>query len=286
MAACKSGMTKTEMRRCEELLARHAGGERADALKELHSLVEAVSSPIDKAGLLYHEVLWLLELGDVPGARTRFEEMKNNLVAGGIGGLPPDSGRSDLCASLGFMALFAEASILIAEGDKTKALLVLEDLVLRYKKQLSLRKFSMVRGEILTRFGMLLADENRWLDAGPFLEQAAPPKSWQPVHSYYLGQFYYTTRDYKKAGKKLKDSFNDSMPQQWRCLAHFMRGVCEYHLDDLEGAKREFEQSAQCADADYIRKYNIWGWLETICRALGMNAEAEKYHARAIQTVN
>jgi hypothetical protein len=32
--------------------------------------------------------------------------------------------------------------------------------------------------------------------------------------------------------------------------------------------------------------FNIWGWLEVVCRALGMNTEAEKYHARAIQTVN
>jgi hypothetical protein len=65
-----------------------------------------------------------------------------------------------------------------------------------------------------------------------------------------------------------------------------MRGVCEYHLDDLEAAKQEFEQSAQNADSGYIRQYNIWGWLEATCRALGMNTEAEKYHAKAIQTVN
>jgi tetratricopeptide (TPR) repeat protein len=286
MATSKSTMTKTEVRRCEELLARHAAGEHADALKGLHALVEAVSGPLDKAGLLYHEVLWLLERGDVPGARSRLEEMKNKLVAGSIGSLPPDNGRSDLNASLGFMALFAEASVLIAEGDSTKALLVLQDLVLRYKKQLSLKKFSEIRGEILTRFGMLLGNDNRWLEAGPLLEQASPPKSLQPVLSYYLGQYYHTIRDYKKAAEKLKDSFTDSMPPNWRCRAHFMRGVCEYHLDDLESSKREFELSAQSADADYIRKYNIWGWLETICRALGMNTEAEKYHARAIQTVN
>jgi hypothetical protein len=76
------------------------------------------------------------------------------------------------------------------------------------------------------------------------------------------------------------------MPPNWRSRDHFIRGVCEYQLDDLEASKREFELSAQSAEADYIRKYNIWGWLEAICRALGMNTEAEKYHARAIQTVN
>jgi tetratricopeptide (TPR) repeat protein len=286
MATSKSTMTKTEVRRCEELLARHAAGERTGVIEELHNLVEAVSGPIDKAGLLYHEVTWLLELGDVPSARTRFEEMKNNLFESGIGKLPPDNGRSDLDASLGLMALFAEGSVLIAEGDKTEALLVLQNLVSRYKRQLSLKKFSQIRGEILTCFGMLLADENRWLEAGPLLEQASPPRSLQPVLSYHLGQYYYTIRDYKKAAKELKDSFTDSMPQNWRCRAHFIRGVCEYHLDHFETAKREFEQSAQSADADYIRKYNIWGWLEVVCRALGTNTEAEKYHARAIQTVN
>jgi tetratricopeptide (TPR) repeat protein len=202
MATSKSTMTKAEVRRCEELLARHAAGECADALKGLHTLVEAVSGPLDKAGLLYHEVLWLLELGDVPAARSRFEEMKNKLGAGGIGSLPPDNGRFDLNASLGFMALFAEASVLIAEGDSTKALLVLQDLVSRYRKQLSLKKFGEIRGEILTRFGMLLGNDNRWPEAGPLLEQASPPQSLQPVLSYYLGQYYYTICDYKKAAKK------------------------------------------------------------------------------------
>jgi tetratricopeptide (TPR) repeat protein len=106
------------------------------------------------------------------------------------------------------------------------------------------------------------------------------------VLSNYLGQYYFTVRDYKKAARTLKDSFNDSMPTEWRCGAHFMRGVCEYRLDDLEASKRDFEQCAQSADADYVRKYNIWGWLEVVCRALGMNTEAENYHARAIQIVN
>jgi hypothetical protein len=199
MARCKSAMTKAEARRFEELLARDSAGERVDALKELRDLVEAVRSPIDKAGLLYHEVLWLLELGDVLGARTRFVEMKENLVAGGIADLPPDNGRADLNASLGFMVLFAEASLLIAEGDQTKALALFQDLTLRYKKQLSLKKFSELRGEILTRFGMLLGNSNHWIEAGPLLEQAAPTKSLQPVLSYYLGQYYYTIRDYRKA---------------------------------------------------------------------------------------
>lgn len=116
MTRRKSTMTKTEVRRFEELLAQNSAGEGTDTLKELHSLVEAVSGPIDKAGLLYHEVLGLLDLGDVSGARVRFVDMKKNLVAGGIVDLPPDNGRLDLNASLGFMMLFAEASLLVAEG--------------------------------------------------------------------------------------------------------------------------------------------------------------------------
>jgi hypothetical protein len=76
MTRRKSTMTKTEVRRFEELLAQNSAGEGADTLKELHSLAEALSSPIDKAGILYHEVMWLLDLGDVSGARVRFGDMK------------------------------------------------------------------------------------------------------------------------------------------------------------------------------------------------------------------
>ena len=52
--------------------------------------------------------------------------------------------------------------------------------------------------------------------------------------------------------------------------------LVEYHLSDMRAAKREFELSVKTADPAYLGE-DIWGWLETTSRALGLQAEAENY---------
>ncbi|HWO37143.1 MAG TPA: hypothetical protein VNO32_50850, partial [Candidatus Acidoferrum sp.] len=125
--------------------------------------------------------------------------------------------------------------------------------------------------------GTLLANADRWLEAGEFLERAIPPKNLRPLLRYNLGQYYCTIRDYKRAAKNLKQSIRPDMPPQWRCRAHYMLGLAEYRLSHVKEAKKHFELSVQTADSDYIRRYNIWGSLEDVSRALGLNAEADRY---------
>ena len=51
-----------------------------------------------------------------------------------------------------------------------------------------------------------------------------------------------------------------------------MLGLAEYHLAHLKEAKRNFELCVQKADTEYIRKFNISGWLEKTSRDLGLVA--------------
>ena len=56
-----------------------------------------------------------------------------------------------------------------------------------------------------------------------------------------------------------------------------MLGLAEYHLAHVKEAERNFESCVQIAHTEYIRKNNIWGWLEKTSRDLGQIAEAERH---------
>jgi tetratricopeptide (TPR) repeat protein len=223
-------------------------------------------------------------MGSISDARTTFNEMQTQLSC--IDGLdsrafvatpPQDTAQDDLPAGLAVTLHFAEAKLLIKEGNENQALVILEDLMSRYPRQLSLPEFRELGGEADLYRGMLLANADRWLEAGEFLKQARPPKAYRAVWSYYLGQYYYTVRDYERAAKMLKVSMTANMPPQWQSRAHHMLGLAEYHLSHIEEAKKHFELSVRIADAEYIRRNNIWGWLEKTSLALGQNSELERY---------
>jgi tetratricopeptide (TPR) repeat protein len=124
---------------------------------------------------------------------------------------------------------------------------------------------------------MLLANAGRWVEAGLFLERAIAPKNLRPLLCFYVGQYYYTKRDYKRAAKKLKECFTKDMPPEWRCGAHYMLGIAEHYLSHAKEAKKHLELSIRTEDPEFMRKYNIWGLLEEISRVLKLDNEAEKY---------
>jgi tetratricopeptide (TPR) repeat protein len=250
-------------------------GKINDALQELQSLIDQTSNCVDKAGLLYYKIFWLLDIEAVPQAREAFMEMQRE--AAKIGPPPKDAGQMDLGASLSVMLRFAEAKLLMKERNDAAALDVLENLMSQYPKQLSLRKLRDLRGEIEMHRGIILANADRWLEAGVYLERAIPPPAVRPLFSYYMGQYCYTIRDYQRAAKSLKQSFTSNMPPHWRCRAHYMLGFAEYHLSHVKEAKEQFELSIQTEDPEFMRKYNIWGLLEEISRVLKLDTESEKY---------
>jgi tetratricopeptide (TPR) repeat protein len=252
-----------------------AVGKINDALAALQNLIGQTSNYVDKGGLLYYEVFWLLDIEAVPQAREAFLEMQREVAK--IEPPPQDADQMDLGSSLSVMLRFAEAKLLLKERNDAAALDVLEDLMSQYPKQLSLRKLRDLRGEVEMHRGIVLANADRWLEAGVFLERAIPPPAVRPLFSYYMGQYCFTVRDYQRAAKHLKQSFTSNMPPHWRCRAHYMLGFAEYHLSHVKKAKKQFELSIRTEDPEFMRKYNIWGVLEEVSRVLKLDADAERY---------
>ena len=182
-------------------------------------------------------------------------------------------------AGLAVISRFAEARLLIKEKNEPSALTVLEDLMSRYPRQLSQRKFDELRHEAEMHAGMLLANADRWLEAGVFLERAVPPKHYKPIWSYYLGPVL---------PHRQKLPTRDETAKGMDCLEHAAgmavdrRATCWDSLSTTwptsKRPKRNFEFCVQTADTDLRPSRTTFGdGLKKPLRDLGLIADAERY---------
>jgi tetratricopeptide (TPR) repeat protein len=268
-------MNEIDAQRFNDVRSKYEDGNYSQALEELRELASEIIDPWDKAELLYNEIIFLVVMRKIPEARQRVSDL-NRAIASLIE-VTSDGYEYDLPISLPVMARQAELRVTAAEGKTLEALRILDDLVSRYPKQLSIPEFQTVSQEIKTLRGILLADAGRWEEAGPFLEDAVPPDCWRGTHTYYLGQYYYELKKYERAKEKLLQALNLDLPSSWEGQAHFILGSIEYSLSDLKAAKRHLEECARTADPKYLDMAKVWWGLEVICRNLGLLAEAENY---------
>jgi tetratricopeptide (TPR) repeat protein len=273
-------MNEVDARRFNDVYSRFDAGDYAQALHGLRELAAGINDPWDKAELLYHEAIFLLEMGKVPEARQRVVGLDKALAS--LVKSPSDGDEFDVGTSLPVMARHADLKVTIKEGKTQEALRILEDLLTRYPKQLSLPQFQTMSEEVKTLRGLLLGDLGRWEEARPFLEEASPPEVWKSFHRYYLGQSYYELGKYQLAREKLGEALILGLPNSWTSRAHYLLGLVEYNLSEMKAAKREFELSVKTADTEDSEKSNLkmaktWAYLEATSRALGLQAEAENY---------
>jgi hypothetical protein len=172
-------MNKSENQQFETTYRKFETGSRVEALRELRELASKLKDPSDRLTLLYNEILFLLEMNKVLEARLRLATL--GTVVATLGELPPDSSRDDAPTNLAVMVRYTELRVLFAEGNEPEALRVLEGLLGRYPKQLSIPGFRRILNEIETHHGLLLADAGRWPEAKPALERASPPVQWRSV---------------------------------------------------------------------------------------------------------
>jgi tetratricopeptide (TPR) repeat protein len=275
-------MNHTESQRLAEIYQEFEAGDYVDALQQLRELSTKLDDPWEKAALICYEALFLLEMSRVPEARQRHEDFKRSLTL--LGESPSDGYQDDGPHNLAVMARYTELKILVAERKQPEALELLEDLVSRYPKQLSIPAFSAISQELQTQHGFLLADAGRWKEAKPFLENASPPEAWKSILCYYLGHCYYEFEEYERAKKRLTEAIGLGLTGHWQGRARYVLGLVEYHLSDMRAAKSQFEECVKTADPMYLGKTKIWDWLEATSRALGLNDDAEKYHQRKMIT--
>jgi tetratricopeptide (TPR) repeat protein len=130
---------------------------------------------------------------------------------------------------------------------------------------------------IQIRRAFILADLGRWKEALPILEGLTSTQEYKEGIAFYLGHCYVESGDYYRAEEKLTEALKLGLPSHLEYCAHCELGTTYYHLENYSRAKEEFERGAKQADATYIKKSQVWKWLEMTCRALGLKAEAEQY---------
>lgn len=246
-----------------------------EALEELRNLAATVSDPWEKAELLYHESMFLLESKKIVEARQRVTDLARALAT--LVPSPSDGDEWDVPVSLPVMARHADLRVTAKEGKTLEALRLIEDLIARYPKQLSLPQFQGMFDEVKTLRGELLGRVGRWAEAKPYLEEANPPEAWRGFHLYYLGVCYYELGDYLRAKQKLSEALEVGLEGAWEVSAHLTLGFAEYKLSNMEAAKQQFEICVKSPDQQSIDMQTVWEGLEATARALGLFAEAENF---------
>lgn len=218
---------------------------------------------------------------DASEARTCLVDLNRMLAS--VVSLP--SSRHDPDVEIAPMIVrHAEIRVTNEEGKESAALKLIEDFVSRYPKQLSLSQFKTLTEEVTTLRGFLLGSAGRWKEARAFLETVTPPEAWKAQYCHYLGRCYYEDKEYERARSKLVEALSLGLDTPTEGEAHYVLGLVEYHLSDMRAAKREFELSVKTADPAYLGE-DIWGWLETTSRALGLQAEAENYRKMKVDSL-
>lgn len=276
-------MSQFNARRFDEAVSKYEGEKYSEAFEQFHALVLDLSDPWDKAEVLYHEVITLVVLTRISEARQRINELRRMVVE--LVKQPSDGSDYDLQMSLPVMVRHAEIRVLVEEGNSPEALTLLDDLRSHYPKQLCIPQFRTVSTELDALRGMLLGDVGRWTEAKALLESALPPKCWQGVHTYYLGQCYYELGMDEKAKTEFEAALQFGLKNPWKSGAYFKLGLIAYKFSDITEAKNYFELCANIVDQEDFEMAKLWAWLEETSRALGQLDEAERYHKHMVASV-
>jgi tetratricopeptide (TPR) repeat protein len=268
-------MDELEKQRLDRAYSSYHAEDYESAVQQLRDLAATTTNPWDKAELLYHEAMFLQEMGKVSDARARVSEL--NIALESLVGSPFDGSEFDVPVSLPVMARHADLKVSVKEGTRLKALRQIEDLIARYPRQLSLPQFRAMFEEVKTLRGVLLAELGRWNEARSFLEETAPPEVWRTYYSYYLGLCYYELGNFQRAREQLSEAIELGLTSSWVAKAHFILGLVEYRLSDMKAAKHQFELCVSSPDQRYIEVAEVWRGLEETSKALGLYAEAENY---------
>jgi len=235
-----------------------------------------MSNPWHKAEIQTHEVIVLVDMDEIPAARLCVEELKK--AVGVLIASPSDGYEYDLEVSLPLEVRYLEIRVAHAEGKTSEALRMLEELVSRYPKQLSIAVFREISQQLHVLHGFLLGDLEQWEQAETCLESTSPPEKWRSAHSYYLGHCKFELKKYRTAKEKLLEAISLGLDSPLESQAHYILGITEYCLSDMKAAKNQFELCARTADKRYTDMAKLWAWLEATSRALGEFGEAENYH--------
>jgi tetratricopeptide (TPR) repeat protein len=245
-------------------MALRDAGKVEQALQELAALAEATPDPEAKATLLGNQSTCLMILGRLEEARERITEALQ---------IAP---RTQV-----LLYLWEEdASLYWHEGQREKALEILERLHVEHGELLLAAEHRDLADRIRSARGMLLAELGRYQEALPLLEQSLNSESAAIDNEGLLrelGLSYLQLGRRTDARRVLERLLREGTRTDLVADAHLYLGDVYFHQRAYAKAMTEFEWCLAHAGEHKIPTPYLYKWLAVTARALGMKEDAERY---------
>jgi tetratricopeptide (TPR) repeat protein len=230
---------------------------------------------LKKAGMLLNVVNALKDAGDLEGAR------KHLVAASELLSLVPNA-RLGLSDEQNWRMLLIgvaleDARLVAKEGRSHEAIAKIDSLLTEHQYELTKPDFLEVYVAIQRDRAFLLADLGGCREALPILEQVDEKDPHDHWTLFYLGYCYLNLERYVEAQRKLEEAISLGLTPDFQGRAHCALGAACYHLQQYARAKSELEEGVKTASPRFLKKVEMWKWLEYTCIGLGLRAEAEKY---------
>ncbi len=238
-------------------------GQIQEALHELCTLSEETADNGEKASLLLNESRCLVQLGNLPEARKRFEE------AAAI--CPRTQGR--------LYVEFQRAMLQWHEGNPFEAVKTLERLLKHYLDLLKTAEHKDLYEDIQINQGILLTQLDRFGEARMVLEECLSFEFGAEDHAsvlFNLGLCYLKLGDFAQAKGKFLDSLTDAAREQNFVGAHYYLGIINYKEEAFAKALQEFEWCLPRAEKGQLPESHLYKWLAKCATQLGMTGDAER----------
>jgi len=230
----------------------------------LCSLSEATADPEEKASLLLNESRCLIQLGNLEGARERFEE-------------------AELICPRTQAVLYIEfqrAMLQWHEDNPTEALKTLERLLKNYLDLLKTAEHKGLNEDVQINRGKLLVQVDQFGEARVVLEECLAFELSEEDHAsvlFNLGLSYLKLGDVAKAKGRFLDSLTDAAREENIVGAHYYVGIINYREEAFAKALHEFEWCLARTEKGRLPERHLYKWLARCATQLGMTRDAERY---------
>jgi tetratricopeptide (TPR) repeat protein len=236
------------------------------AFKEIETELSSLTNPCERAALL-------LSKAALYGKLHRFIEAREEIVLA-LKAAPPDD------PDITFQSESLDALFYHEERNLDEAFRRNTALLSKYAQHLQLTELRFIYEDIQQRRGFELVQLLRFEEAIPIFRECLSFKM-QPEDSgevlTYLGICYSRLKRYEEARDCFLDAFEVGLVNQTHGLVHFQLGIVYYHLGLFRKSKQELQLAEQHPNESKFPLKKLYRWLSSVCRVLGVTAEAEGY---------
>ncbi len=241
----------------------YESGEKERAIHELGAVLDSTSDTRDKAELAFTLNRWLLAVGRIDDAKSRFER---------IHGTMPKEGEWWAWAE------YCMAELLIAQQKYKAALKKLDSLEEVYRPSLHKPGIARMYTEIQMSRGLLLASLKKFRIARTLLEDVASKDVRKEGDFYYmLGLCRLEDREFERAREALQAGFEVGYPANYEAPAHYLLGSANYSCGAFARALEEFQHCIPRLTELAISPREFYELMANTCRALRLELDAQRY---------